>query len=173
MITDTPFVPLAGGCNCGAVRFHLEVAPIITHCCHCRQCQKTSGAAFRVNAMIETEHVTVLTGTPRRFHGVASHAVWQCTVCGYALWSHHPHLGDGIAFVGVGVLDHGELLPPEAHYFTRSKHPWVTLPTGVPIFEERGDPGKAGARERIGAVLAKRGTAAGMDAYASGAPSAR
>jgi hypothetical protein len=42
----------------------------------------------------------------------------------------------------------------KAHYFIRSKHPWVTLPPGVPAFETLGDPAKAGARERVMAVLA-------------------
>jgi len=156
MNAQSPYVPLTGGCRCRQVRFRLETAPIITHGCHCRLCQKTSGSAFRVNSMIETDRITVLEGAPQPFLGASSHEVMQCPACRGALWSHLPHLGQGIAFVGVGMLDHGERLPPEAHYFTRSKHPWVILPAGVPAFEERGDPGKAGARERITAVLARR-----------------
>jgi len=154
MNTDASFTPLTGGCRCGKVRFRMESAPIITHCCHCRLCQQVSGAPFRVNAMIETDRLTVLEGKPQPFQGAGSHKVFQCPDCRLTLWSHHPKLGDVIAFVGVGVLDNGECLPPEAHYFTRSKHPWVTLPAGLPVFEELGDPGKAGARERIMAALA-------------------
>ena len=51
MSTDPTFVPLTGGCKCAHVRFRMEVAPIVTHCCHCRSCQKVSGSAFGVNAM--------------------------------------------------------------------------------------------------------------------------
>jgi hypothetical protein len=58
---------------------------------------------------------------------------------------------------GVGVLDTRETLPAEAHSFTRSKQPWVTLPPGIPTFETVGDPQKSGAPERIGAVFAKSG----------------
>ena len=155
MNADNAFVPLTGGCNCGKVRFRMEVAPIITHCCHCRRCQRASGAAFRINSMIEMEHLTVLEGTPQPFQGAESHKVMQCPDCRFTLWSHHPKLGEAIAFVGVGMLDEGERLPPEAHYFTRSKHPWVTLPPGLPVFEELGDPGKAGARARIEGALAR------------------
>jgi hypothetical protein len=57
----------------------------------------------------------------------------------------------------MGVLDHGERLPPEAHYFTRSKHSWVALPSDFPTFEELGDPGKAGAGARVAAALAAVG----------------
>ena len=155
MNTKATFEPLTGGCNCGKVRFRMEVAPIITHCCHCRLCQKASGAAFRVNAMIETEHLTLLEGTPVPFQGAGSHKAMQCPDCRFALWSHHPRLGEAIAFVGVGMLDEGERLSPEAHYFPRSKHPWVALPPGLPAFEELGDPGKPGARARIEGALAR------------------
>jgi len=164
-MTDPTFVPLTGGCKCGQVRFRIDAAPIITHCCHCRQCQKVSGAAFRINAMIETEHLTVLAGEPQPFQGADSHKVLQCPACRLSVWSYHPQLGEGIAFVGVGMLDHGERLPPEAHYFTRSRHPWVSLPPGVPAFEERGDPGKPGARERILAALARAGGAPAMQTW--------
>jgi hypothetical protein len=58
---------------------------------------------------------------------------------------------------GVGVLDTRETLPAEAHSFTRSKQPWVTLLPGIPTFETVGDPQKSGAPERIGAVFAKFG----------------
>lgn len=148
------FVPLTGGCNCGKVRFRLEIPPIITHCCHCRRCQKTSGSAFCVNAMIETEKLTLLCGTAEAFHGDSSHPLRRCADCGLTLWSHIPQLGEAIAIVGVGVLDCAEQLAPEAHYFIRSKHPWVTLPPNLPAFDQLGDPGKAGVRARIEAALA-------------------
>ena len=171
MKTDAPFVPLTGGCRCEKLRFCMEAAPIITHACHCRLCQKASGSPFRVNAMIEARHLSILEGTPHTFQGVKSQKVVQCRDCGFALWSHLPQLGDGIAFVGVGTLDHGESLPPEAHYFTRSKHPWVTVPPNVPAFEERGDPGKAGARERIMAVMEGAAAQGSFNSYVRG-PSA-
>jgi hypothetical protein len=132
----------------------METAPIITHCCHCRLCQKVSGSAFRVNAMIETRHLTVLEGAPQLSQGAASHKEIQCGACGAALWSFHPKLGEALAFVGVGMLDRGERLAPEAHYFTRSKHPWVTLPPDLPAFEELGYPQKPEAGARIAAALA-------------------
>ena len=153
MASDTLFTPLTGGCKCGRLRFRMEAAPIITHCCHCRDCQKAGGSAFRINAMIETDRLTILEGTTQEFQGAGSQKVVRCPDCLYALWSHIAQLGEAIAFVGVGMLDQGECVPPEAHYFTRSKHPWVTLPPGVPAFEAMGYPEKEGARARIAAAL--------------------
>ena len=157
MNADSPFIPLTGGCACGKARFRLESAPIITHCCHCRDCQKQSGSAFSTNLMIETDRLAVLQGEPRPFQAPDGQREVQCPDCHFRLWAHHAHFGEAIAFIGAGVLDQGERLPPEAHYFIRSKHPWIVLPPDVPAFEQLGDPGKASARERIMAVLAARG----------------
>ena len=56
--------PLEGGCDCRAVRYRMERPPMFVHCCHCRWCQRETGASFALNAMIEAEHVTTLTGEP-------------------------------------------------------------------------------------------------------------
>ena len=148
---------LAGGCRCGKVRFRLDAAPIITHACHCRHCQRASGSAFCTNTMIETEHVTVVEGATRSVDGPRGTKEVRCGGCASVLWTHIADLGDAIAIVGVGMLDEGERLEPEAHYFVRSKHPWNSLPAGVPTFEELGDPGKPEMGARIGAVLARSG----------------
>lgn len=155
MSIPAAFVSHAGSCRCGQVQFCLRAAPIITLCCHCRFCQKLSGSAFRIAAMIEAEHVRVVAGVPTESVGEGGHEVWHCPACCCALWSHHPKLGAAIAFVAVGTLERAEELPPEVHYFTRSKHPWVTLVPQVPAFVERGDPGKPGVAARMTAALAR------------------
>ena len=47
--------PIEGGCDCGSVRYRLLSAPLFVHCCHCRWCQRESGSAFALNAMIEAD----------------------------------------------------------------------------------------------------------------------
>ena len=44
---------MKGRCTCGAVEFRLTDTPLFTHCCHCRWCQRETGSAFVLNAMIE------------------------------------------------------------------------------------------------------------------------
>ena len=56
--------PIEGGCDCRAVRFRMMSAPLFVHCCHCRWCQRESGASFALNAMIEADRVTLLAGAP-------------------------------------------------------------------------------------------------------------
>ena len=57
---------LTGGCTCGAIRYRLTAPPMFVHCCHCRQCQRLTGSAFVVNALIETSKVDMLAGEPQR-----------------------------------------------------------------------------------------------------------
>jgi hypothetical protein len=130
---------LQGGCACGAVRYRLEDAPIITHCCHCRFCQRMSGSAFGVNAMTETDRVTLLgiepeaVATPSTLP--AGQKFHRCPRCQVALWSNHPLMGDAVAFVFVGTLDEPALLVPTVHCYTASKAAWVTLDPAVPAYE--------------------------------------
>lgn len=143
-----------GACSCGRVQFRMDAAPITTHCCHCRSCQKHSGSAFGTCAMLESEHLTMLQGKPEQYQGADGHTAVRCSDCCAVLWTYHRHFGAAIAFVRVGVLAEGERLVPEAHYFTRSKHPWIVLPSDVPAFVEMGYPEKPEAAARIESVLA-------------------
>jgi hypothetical protein len=53
-----------GGCTCGAVRYRLLRRPLWVHCCHCRWCQRETGSAFALNALIEADAVQLLRGEP-------------------------------------------------------------------------------------------------------------
>ena len=56
---------LQGGCACGAVRYRLTSAPMFVHCCHCLDCQRQTGSAFVLNALIEADRVVLLAGEPQ------------------------------------------------------------------------------------------------------------
>jgi len=64
--SDNPSIfPLEGGCACGRVRYRVEKAPLIVHCCHCTVCQRETGSAFALNAVIESPNVTALPPTKK------------------------------------------------------------------------------------------------------------
>ena len=54
--------PHDGGCACGALRYRLSSDPMFVHCCHCRDCQRQTGTAFVLNALIETNRIEMLSG---------------------------------------------------------------------------------------------------------------
>jgi hypothetical protein len=150
---------LEGGCACGAVRYQLASAPMFVHCCHCHDCQRQTGTAFVLNALIETDRILRQGGDLRAVamptDSGRPHHVYRCTACLTALWSDYGGR-PALRFVRVGTLDKPSALPPDVHIFTRSKLPWVALPKGVPAFDVYYDIQKlwpAASLERRRAIL--------------------
>lgn len=137
---ETSFVPLEGGCTCRAVRYRLQRRPLFVHCCHCRWCQRETGSAFAINAMIESDQLRLLAERPERVETPSNsgkgQAVMRCAQCRVAVWSHYAGAGDSVRFVRVGTLDEPDRVPPDIHIFTASKQPWVVLPQGTPAVAE-------------------------------------
>lgn len=132
--------PAEGGCDCRAVRYRMETAPLFVHCCHCRWCQRESGASFALNAMIEADRVTQLGRSPDLVDTPSASGSGQliarCPSCRVAVWSNYAGAGPLVRFVRVGTLDNPDLLPPDIHIFTASKQPWVVLPSETPAVAE-------------------------------------
>jgi len=132
--------PAEGGCTCGEVRYRMTSEPLFTHGCHCTWCQRQSGGAFAVNAMIETDRVEALKGEPEAVPVPSpsgkGQTIMRCPTCRIALWSHYAGAGDKVAFIRAGTLDGGAALEPDIHIYTSSKQPWLTLPEGKPAVPE-------------------------------------
>jgi len=128
----------AGGCACGEVRYRLTSPPMFNHCCHCLDCQRQTGSAFVLNALIETDRIEVTAGAPEPTlmptDSGSPHDVYRCPKCLTAVWSDYGRR-PGLRFVRIGTLDDPSALAPDVHIFTRSKQPWVGLPPDVPVFE--------------------------------------
>jgi hypothetical protein len=137
-MSDT--VTLEGGCDCRHIRYRLLSRPLFTHCCHCRWCQRESGSAFALNAMIESERVMALGAEPELIDTPSASGEGQkfarCPHCRVAVWSHYSGAGPAVKFVRVGTLDNPDALPPDIHIFTASKQPWVQLAPGTPAVPE-------------------------------------
>jgi hypothetical protein len=130
---------LDGGCTCGDLRYRMTSKPMFVHCCHCRWCQRETGASFALNAMIEADRVILVQGAPETAHTPSNSGkgqkILRCPSCRVALWSHYGGAGDAVCFLRVGTLDEPDRLPPDIHIFTGSKQPWIVLPPGIPAVE--------------------------------------
>jgi hypothetical protein len=131
-----PSLSCEGGCDCRFVRYRMTSWPLFVHCCHCRWCQRESGAAFALNAMIESDRVALLAGEVDIVHTPSESGrgqrIARCPRCRIALWSHYAGAGPLLTFVRVGTLDDPDRWPPDIHIFTASKQPWVVLPAATP-----------------------------------------
>jgi hypothetical protein len=132
-------VSLEGGCTCGKLRYRLTRLPMVVHCCHCRWCQRETGTAFALNAMVETSCVNLRSGDTEQVDTPSNSGkgqkVVRCPDCSIAVWSHYAGAGDLLSFIRVGTLDNPDALPPDLHIYTESKQPWVVLPPGTPSFK--------------------------------------
>lgn len=170
MTHDATF-PLEGGCTCRRVRYRMATRPLFVHCCHCRWCQRETGGAFALNAMIEADRVSVPGDAPELVDTPSASGrgqrIARCPTCRVAVWSHYAGNGPLVSFVRVGTLDEPDHLPPDIHIFTASKQPWVVLPPGavaVPAYYDRNDHWPAASLARRAALLPR------IEAYLASLP---
>lgn len=127
-----------GGCFCGAVRYRVKATPMFVHCCHCTDCQRQSGGAFAINALIETASIEMLKGEPRPVSMPTGsgrpHDIYRCPACQTALWSDYGRR-PSLRFLRVSTLDDRASVTPDVHIFAKSKLPWVHLPEGARVFD--------------------------------------
>lgn len=160
----TPNEPVAeGGCACGAVRYRLRGVPIFVNNCHCRLCQRQSGAASVVNAFYESDRVERLSGdlaeTRVATGSGGQQVVLRCSACGTVVWSHYPGLGRRACAVRAGTLDVPEAMRPDAATYVAERWPWVALPQDIPAFSEYYRPSELLPPERFArlkAVIAEK-----------------
>jgi hypothetical protein len=126
---------------------------MFVHCCHCTSCQKETGSAFVINALIESAEVETVEGSPEPFmtpsESGRGQQIWRCPKCAVALWSNYGGSRDVLRFVRVGTLDSPHGVEPDIHIYTRSKVPWVRLPDGARAVEAYYDSSEVWPRESL------------------------
>lgn len=147
---------MKGRCTCGAVTYELTKPPLFTNCCHCTWCQRESGAAFGLNALIETPALKVegalewvALPSPTKGKDVA-----HCAACKTALFAYYGGQRK-VAVLKVGTLDDPASCPPDIHIYTSTRLPWVTISDGRPQMEEYYNPKEvwpAASLERVSAL---------------------
>lgn len=141
--------PVDGGCGCGALRYRLMRTPLFIHCCNCRQCQRETGTAFVMNAMVEADQVHLQPSTNSKFSGTSEpklvlmpsdsglgHLIARCQHCYVAVWSFYSAAGPHVKFIRAGTLDKSSVdgnsvedrLQPDIFIYTKFKQPWVLYP---------------------------------------------
>ena len=128
---------LAGRCLCGAVEYAVDDQFRYALNCHCSNCRRATGAAFKPFAGIERDRLEIARGRDRlRLFGSANAHDARCDVCGSLLYS---LVRDGAyVHVTLGTLVDPPSLRPSAHIFVGSKAPWFEIVDGLPQHQEFG-----------------------------------
>jgi hypothetical protein len=121
---------LTGGCQCGAIRFAVSVAPTRVSICHCRMCQKATGAPFASFADIARENFTWTRGQPSSFKSSSIAERDYCAACGTPL-SFHRIDGPKIEIL-TGTFDRPDRVAPTRQFGTESRLGWVVGIANLP-----------------------------------------
>jgi hypothetical protein len=120
-----------GGCQCGGVRYRLIAEPTGANVCHCRMCQKASGAPFMAFAGVKLAELVWIRGAPKVFASSDFAERGFCSDCGTPLTYYAPQ-HDRIA-VTIGSLDHAGEVPPTKQFGSESKLPWTDAISSLPV----------------------------------------
>jgi hypothetical protein len=147
MADRLPSFPVEGGCLCGAIRFRLSAAPLGVYNCHCKDCQRTSGADYSASMIVRRADFTVLQGETIAFDKPADsgRTVRQhsCPVCSIRVF-HEPLATPDFIVMRPGTLDDSRWARPIGNIWTDSRAPWVEIDPDVPNF-----PGQPPSREPL------------------------
>jgi hypothetical protein len=131
--------PLTGGCNCGAVRYEITAPLVSASYCHCRRCQRRTGAGASANGRTEPGSFRVIEGEDRlrAWRPEGGWEKWFCGDCGSALFSRSAEDSSQVG-VRLGSLDQDPGVRPAARQFVAYAAPWEPIPDDeLPRFPER------------------------------------
>ena len=124
--------PTTGGCQCGAVRYHLDAAPRMLYACHCTDCQKQSSSAFGMSLIVDSDAIEITQGAEclktwdtRGDDGTIKRCAFCCR-CGTRIY-HASETDDEPVSVKAGSLDDTAWLRPVAQIWLKSAQPWVEI----------------------------------------------
>ena len=126
----TVSLPIKGGCQCGSLRYELTAPPITIACCHCTNCQKISGSAFAINAMIAEDALVFTKGVPKKTEWTSDSGNHRyglfCGDCGGRI-AHGQTPPSGVFSLRVGTFDDASWVRPAGHIWLSSAQSWISV----------------------------------------------
>ena len=132
-------LPIIGGCLCGAVRYEANEPPIDSTYCHCRMCQRWSGAPVVEGVGFRTGAVRITRGKPKYYQSSPKVGRGHCVDCGSSLFMRFPD--DDEFWIGIGTLDHPENIQPQRHSGIEGQLPWFDIADDLPRIRTDQEPG--------------------------------
>lgn len=124
---------VTGGCFCGAVRYEAEAFLQEAYYCHCRTCQRTSGAPAEIAVLVQPGTLRYTSGQPTFFQTSAFGERGFCAACGSRLvWQHVGGIKPEFTNVSVGSLDDPQSVRPTSHQCVESKLGWYDPSPALP-----------------------------------------
>lgn len=130
-----------GGCHCGNITYEAEIDPENVVICHCADCQKLSGSAFRSVALSREGTFTLRSGEPKVYVKTAESGAKRqqsfCPECGTPIYSTSDSTGPKSHGIRVGTINQRDELVPRRQIWTRSQQNWLADLDAVPKSEKQ------------------------------------
>ena len=121
---------ITGSCLCGAIQYSISAPVTELRACHCRNCQKQSGAQGTVNAVLPSSAFKLTRGAPKRFSAVADSGRtlhrYFCGDCGSGIFSQR-ETNPEMVVVRAGTFDNAGDMKITANIWTKSARPWAHI----------------------------------------------
>jgi hypothetical protein len=122
---------LTGSCLCGAIKYTVDAPVSELRACHCTHCQKSSGAAGTVNAVVPTAAFKITQGRPKRYDAKADSGRtlyrFFCGDCGSPIYGQREINTANVVVVRAGTLDNAGDMKITANIWTKSARPWAHI----------------------------------------------
>ena len=129
-----------GRCHCGSITYEAEIDPDNVRICHCTDCQRLSGTAFRISVGTPEANFALLSGRPKTYvktgESGARRAQVFCPECGSQIYATAAE-GDGpkVFNLRTGTIDQRDRLVPRSQIWRRSAQPWLGEIGSIPARE--------------------------------------
>jgi hypothetical protein len=128
--------PFSGSCACGGVRYHCETAPVAMLNCHCRDCQRSSGAPYASGFVVSVKGIEIV-GTTSSYSTVTDEGSvvtrMFCPTCGSPMFATSDR-AEGFMSVRFSTLDDPSSFSPQMDVWTSSAQPWTCMNGALPKF---------------------------------------
>lgn len=132
-----------GGCLCGKVRFRVSAPALDSGYCHCRMCQRNSGAPVVAWATFPVENFSWIVGQPGTYASSSRARRSFCKACGSYLVFQSTEFPHEVS-VNTASFDSPEAFPPRKHIFAKTRIPWFCTADELPIYPDYGPSGPVG-----------------------------
>ena len=127
---------ITGGCHCGAIRYEADVDPDRAMICHCADCQRISGSAYRPILPVSEDQFTLVSGEPKSYVKTADSGNLRpqffCAECGSHIYATSTDPYPRMFNLRLGTVDQREQIAPRKQIWTRSAQQWATNIEGLP-----------------------------------------
>lgn len=132
---------ITGSCHCGNIAYEADLDTEKVGICHCTDCQRLSGTAFRTVAMVDAQSFKIQKGKLKTYIKTGDsgnrRAQTFCSDCGAHIYATSADEEPRVLNLRVGTINQSAELAPKFQLWGRSALPWIDEIANIPIQDKQ------------------------------------